>query len=253
MQSKIYKLLISFITSLILISLVSCTETASKENQWVVATSADNPPFQYLYNGEIVGFDIDLMNEIAKIAGKEIKYKNMEFHSLLAALASNNVDLVIAGLSVTDERKKRVDFSIPYTSSTIAVLFRRADDFKEYADLNGGVVGAQLGSVYNIIAHDLAMQCKCKVHSLSSNLMLVEELKSKRINAVILEEAQARKFIELNEGFGMFTLKEFNSAFAIAMPKGSKLKDSIDNAIELLDAQGIIRELSKKWKLIQDN
>lgn len=226
--------------------LLACSESKD-EDVWVVGTSADNPPYEFMKDGEIVGFDVDLITEIGKHLGKKIEFKNMEFHSLLAALSSGNVDMVLAGLSITPDRQGRVDFSIPYTSATIAVLYRRQDGFKESADMMDKKVGAQLGTIYSIVAHDLAVKCQCKVSALSSNLHLVEELKSKRLDAIILEEAQADKFVAMYPHLSKFLITEFVSSFAIAMPKGAKFKINVDHTIKGLKSNGTLNALEKRW------
>lgn len=227
----------------------ACSEKQDQDT-WIVATSPDNPPYEHIKDGEIEGFDIDLMTAIGQHLGKNIEFKNMEFHGLLAALATKNVDTVIAGMSIIPERLARVDFSVPYTEARIAVLFRRADGYKEPSDLKHKMVGAQLGTIWSLIAHDLSIDHSFKTKALSSNLMLVEELKTERIDAVVIEESQADKFIQKNPQFSSFRLSQHSSSFAIALPKDSTKKKSIDQAIESLESNGTIKSLSKKWGLV---
>jgi polar amino acid transport system substrate-binding protein len=227
----------------------SCS-TEKNENVWIVGTSADNPPYEFMRDGEIVGFDIDLITEIGRHLGKKIEFKNMEFHSLLAALSSNNVDMVLAGLSITPDRQGRVEFSLPYTSATIAVLFRKEDNFQGVTSINQShKIGAQLGTIYSHVAHDFAVKYQSKVNSLSSNLLLIEELKAKRLDAIVLEESQAENFIKMYPKLSKFLINEYSSSFAIALPRGSKLKTNIDHTIKSLKSQGALNTLEKKWGL----
>lgn len=241
---------ISLVIVAIMGLLLSGCFSQQDENTWIVGTSADNPPYEFMQDGKIVGFDIDLVTEIGKHLGKKVEFKNMEFHSLLAAISSKNVDLVLAGLSVTKERAARVDFSIPYASATIAVLYRIEDGFKKHQDLENKNVGAQLGTIWSLIANDLAAKNQFRFKALSSNLMLVEELKTKRIDAIIMESFQADRFAEANPALAKFNLEEFSSSFSIAMPKNSPLKKDIDHTIKSLKSNGTIHALSKKWGLI---
>ncbi len=227
----------------------SCSENSDKDT-WIVATSADNPPYEHMKDGEIEGFDIDLMVAIGQHLGKNIEFKNMEFHGLLAALATKNVDMVIAGMSITPERIARVDFSAPYTEARIAILFRRSDSYKEPADLKGKMVGAQLGTLWSLIAHDISITHSFRTKALASNLMLVEELKTERVDAVILEESQAEKFSQINPQLSSFRLSQYGSSFAIALPKGSPEKKNIDHTIKSLRSNGTINALTKKWGLV---
>ena len=240
------KLKIFLITLLASILLISCSDMQDS-NKLIVATSADNPPYEFMQDGEIVGFDIDFINAVSKELGKEIEIKNMEFHSLIAALASNNIDAVIAGMSITPERAKRVDFSIPYAGAKIAVLYRKCDDFTAPSDLKDKKVGAQLGTIWNMLAHDLSIEIDFDIQSLASNLMLVEELKNMRIDAVVVEQSQAAKFSEAHSVLGNFPIDNMSSSFAIALPKNSQVKRDIDKAIKTLKDNGTMARLAKKW------
>lgn len=241
---------LSLLSSLLLMAsfLVSC-DRRHDDSVWVVGTSADNPPYEFIENGEVVGFDIDLITAIGAHLGKDIEIKNMDFHGLIAALSNDSVDLVIAGVSVTNERKERVDFSMPYTSANIAILFRSASEFENMENLKGKIVGAQLGTIWSYVANQMAIKYKSKVSALSSNLMLVEELKTKRVDAVVLEVSQAEQFAAKNKNLSFFPVKEYGSTFAIAIPKGSPLKNNIDHTIKSLRKNGTIQKLEEKWGL----
>lgn len=243
-----FKILLSIILSTIL---VSCGEFRD-DDTWIVGTSADNPPYEFMQDGEIVGFDVDLMIAIGQHLGKNIEFRNMEFHGLLAALASDNVDMVIAGMSVTPERQKRVTFSVPYTDARIAVLFRRADKFKRSEDLKDKNTGAQLGTIWTLIAHDMSVKYGFRTKALASNLMLVEELKNKRLDAVVLEESQAEKFVAKYPKLSSFSVKQYGSSFAIALPKKTELKKNIDHTIKQLKGNGTISALAKKWGIVSE-
>lgn len=246
-MNKFKNLLLMFLSTI----LVSCGEFKDN-NTWVVGTSADNPPYEFMRDGEIVGFDIDLMVAIGQHLGKNIEFRNMEFHGLLAALSSNNVDMVIAGMSITPERQKRVEFSTPYTDARIALLFRRDDKFRELEDLKGKYVGAQLGTIWTLISHDMSTKYNYRTKALANNLMLVEELKGKRLDAVILEESQAQKFVEKTPELSVFPVKQYGSSFAIALPRNTKCKKNIDHTIKQLKGNGTISALAKKWGIVSE-
>ncbi len=241
-----YKIIkISIISLLSCLLLANCSKEATDPNTLVVATSADNPPYEFIDKGKLSGFDIDVINAIAGKMHKKIVIKNLDFPSLFAALASKNVDIVIAGLSVTPTRAVNVAFSDSYTTTTTAMLFRKND--LTSLNLENKIIGAQLGSTWEQVAKDLAVKHNAKVHSLSNNLILVEELKSKAIDAVILEEVQVSKFIENNPGLDSFILQDLSSEFAIALPLNSSLIEEVNTAIKALSADGTLSTLRKKW------
>lgn len=241
-----FKILLAALLSSILVT--GCSD--NKENVLLVATSADNPPYEHMREGEIVGFDVDLIHAIAKELGREVEFKNTEFNGIIASLASGNVDMAIAAMSVTDKRKEKVDFSIPYTNANIAVLFRKESNLKSEQDLTKGMmVGSQLGTIWSLISYEMSMKNGFNTQALANNLMLVEELKNGRIDAVIMEEFQVKKFTEKYSELASFSTRQ-ESAFAIALPKGSKLTNSVNNAIETLQKNGTINELAKKWGVV---
>lgn len=226
--------------------LISCGEQ-SRDGNLIVGTAADNPNYEFIQEGQIVGFDIDLINAIGEKLGKKIIIKNFDFNGLLAALAGKNIDMVIAGLSVTEERKNHVSFSNSYLSTKLSVLHRKSDNFTSSKDLDNKIIGVQLGTTWAIIAQDLSKQINIKINYLSNNLMLVEELKSNVVDAVIVETSQSRKFIENNQELTSFDLPAFSSEFAIALPKNSELVNNVNKAITELTKDGTINNLTKKW------
>ena len=225
---------------------VSCDNQGANKSL-IVGVSADNPPYEFIQNGQIVGLDIDMINAVGEKLGKEIIIKNFDFSGLLAALVSNNIDVAISGLTITKEREEHVSFSDPYMNTNVSILYRLEDGFHDINDLQNKVIGVQLGTTWGIIAKDLSGKISIKINHLSNNLMLVEELKAKAVDAVILEESQSRKFIENNQGLASFQLEEFSSEFAIAMPKNSNLVKDMNKAIQDLKKEDEVNRLKKKW------
>lgn len=241
------KLIATVIFSIFLCLFCTACSDKSEKESLIVGVSADNPPYEFIQNGQIVGFDIDLINAIGEKLGKKIVIKNFDFSGLLAALISNNLDVAISGLTVTEEREAHVSFSIPYMTTHVSILYRLEDSLHDVSDLQNKVIGVQLGTTWAIIAKDLADKINIKINPLSNNLMLVEELKAKVIDAIILEESQSQKFIENNKGLASFPLQEFSSEFAIALPKNSELIKDVNKAIEDLKEEGVLNKLKKKW------
>lgn len=232
----------------IFILLTSCIDK-DDENTWKVGISADNPPYTFVENGEFKGFEIDVINEIGEISDKKIELHNMDFHTLIASLNTGKVDMVIAGMSVTKERLKKVDFSIAYTETHNAFLYKKG---RVIDDFNNKKIGVLLASTYSLVADDISKKCDCDVILLSNTLILVEELKNDRIDVVILEKAQAEKFVQQNPNLDYFVSEEYNNILAIVLTKHSPIKAAIDEAIATLHENKVIDELSKKWRLIDD-
>jgi ABC-type amino acid transport substrate-binding protein len=233
-----------------ILALSACGSKKDDDN-WIVATSADNPPYEYMEKGQIKGFDIDLIKEIGKRFDKNIIFKNTDFHGLLAALGSNNVDLVVAGMTPTEERKNKVDFSESYIKTKIAFLVKKEDNIRSLEELRGKKIGSQLGTIWSNIANDLSSEYHFKNKTLANNLILVEELKLGRVDAVIMEQVQVQRLMSKSDIFSSFEIDNI-SEFAIALPKNSPLKEQINKAIIEMEADGAMKALQEKWGLLSE-
>ncbi len=229
--------------------LSACSEKEASKDSIVVGTSADNPPYEFIQDSKIVGLDLDIIHAIAASMGKEVVVKNLDFPGLFPALGGSNVDLVIAGISYTPERAEHFDFSDTYASSSMAVLYRKSDNLKSSDDFKGKVIGAQLGTTWDLEAKRLAVEHSASIRPLANNLVLVEELKSGSVDAVILEDMQVEKFISNNPELASFKLPAV-STFVIALPKGSEFKDKINKAIKELEKSGKLLEIKQRWLAI---
>jgi len=111
-----------------------------------VGTSADFPPFEYIENGQFVGFDMDLVREIAKLADLEVKFIDMSFDSLIPALRAGQVDVVAAAMTITDDRKQIVDFSSPYWTADQSIIVKADSDLTITILFQKGRIGVQTGT-----------------------------------------------------------------------------------------------------------
>ncbi|MGL5670395.1 MAG: transporter substrate-binding domain-containing protein, partial [Cetobacterium sp.] len=112
------KKIIMLIMVLLFVVFMGCTKDEKKdgvtEKVYVVGTNAEYPPYEYLENNKVVGFDADIIEELSKRVGFNYKWSNMNFDGLISALQAKKVDMVIAGMTVTEERKNFINFSTPY-------------------------------------------------------------------------------------------------------------------------------------------
>ena len=117
-----------FKKALIGMMVLSLSATALAKEKIYVGTNAEFPPFEYLEKGEITGFDIELMNEMGKVLDAEVKVQDMAFDGLLPALQMKKVDVVIAGMTATEERKKTVAFTQPYYTASQVIIVKEGDN-----------------------------------------------------------------------------------------------------------------------------
>lgn len=224
------------------------SENAGAENGGeiiYVGTNAEFPPFGYLENGTMTGFDIDLINEVAKTAGKKIEIKKMAFDGLLPALQVGKIDVIISGMTVTEERKKSVDFSDPYFVSKQAILINSDNDkIKSFEDLPKYNVGVVLGYTGDIIVTELGGP----IVRYNGDSQAIVGLKGKKIDAIVIDSKPAINYIKYNEGLKMIEtdLAEEEYAIAVTKKRPELLKD-INDALRTLKENGGYDNLTKKY------
>lgn len=211
-----------------------------------VGTYAEFQPFEYLDNGKIVGFDIDLINEIAKLTGREIEIKNISFDGLLPALQSKKLDIIIAGMTATEDRKKFVSFSEPYYMSSQAILVGKDNNSIEtFKNLSGHTVGVVLGYTGDIAVSDLP---NVSVQRYNGASEAVIALKSGKINAVVLDSEPARNYAIQNPEIKMLSTDLTKEEYAIALRKeDDELLKEINQALVTLKENGTYDKLIEKY------
>ncbi|MDX2050358.1 MAG: ABC transporter substrate-binding protein [Rickettsiaceae bacterium] len=245
---KLLIALLGIVSCFVFYNYINNNNLRPHDNKIIFGTSADNPPYEFIDNGQVVGFDIDLAFMIAKELGKEPIIQNVDFAGLLPLLLTNNIDAAIAALTVNDARTKNVDFSSIYAKTEIAIIFHKSDKLDANSALNDKIIGAQFGSIWETIATELASKASnAKVRSLPSNLTLITELLAKNIDLVVMEKIQSQRFCKTSDELDYFVLESHNSEFAIALPKNSELTVQINRALETLKKNGQIELLKNKW------
>ena len=213
----------------------------------VLGTSADFAPFEFHKTIDgvdtIVGIDIELAKEIAKDLNAELKIEDSEFDGLLLALNTGKVDMVISGLSATEERRENVLLSDVYYESNQAVLVKadQVDQFATLEDLHGKKIGAQMSSIQEDAANTIE---GATVTSLSKVPELIMELTSGRVDAIILDAPVAQQYARVQEGLAVADAvieADEDEGFAVAVKLGEdEMMDSINATISRLVESGEI-------------
>jgi polar amino acid transport system substrate-binding protein len=222
---------------------LSACQQDKDENVIKVGLSADYPPFEYMEKGKLVGFDVDLAEHIGKELNMKIEFKEMSFNSLIPALQKDHIDVVMAGMTATEERLKQIDFSDIYYMNQLAYIFRKNAPMDS---LENHAMGVQLSSIMEIWAKK-QFGDTANIVSLDNNNMLVEALKTGKIDAVILEVPQAKAFVVGNPTLDFKTIGAVDEGCGIAMRKQSPLKEKINVALKSLKEKKVMDELIKKW------
>ncbi|SDT14973.1 amino acid ABC transporter substrate-binding protein, PAAT family [Paenibacillaceae bacterium GAS479] len=220
----------------------------TEQKTLTLGTSADYAPYEFhkQIDGKdtIVGFDIEIAKEIAKDMNAKLVISDMDFDGLLMALNTNKVDIVISGMTPSEERKKNVDFSNIYYKAEQGVLVKKGDEGKYTSldNLKGKKIGVQKGSIQEGIAKEVE---GAKLTALAKIPELIMELSSGRVDALIVEKPVAEQYLKTQEGIAMANVKieqtEEEAGSAIAIKKGNKeVLDSVNKTIDRLQASGDI-------------
>lgn len=168
------------------------------DGKLTVGTNAEFPPFEFVDdNGEPDGFDIALIKAIGEKLGVEVEVENMEFDALVASIG-NKIDVAIAGMTVTDERKKNADFSDPYYDAVQYVILPEGSEIATFDDLAGKTIGVQLGTTGDIIASDDVEGANVKQYN--KGVDAVNDLINGRVDCVIIDKNPALVFAGKFEG-----------------------------------------------------
>ncbi|MCL9684491.1 ABC transporter substrate-binding protein [Legionella maioricensis] len=224
--------------------LSSCNEEKSA-NTLHFATSAEYPPFEYMEQGELKGFDIDLAKLIAKELGKEAVFDNMQFSSILPAVSFGQDDMAISTITITAERKTNLDFSAPYYFESMAVVFKKEQPITSAKELTNKKLACQLGTTMEIWAKKQVPTAE--LISMNNNNQAIEALKAGHVEAVIMDGAQGLVFSQKNPGLSYALIAKSEDGYGIALHKNSPLTLQVNQALKKLQASGAIQKLHKQW------
>lgn len=228
---------------------VSGEDEAGDKQVLKMATSADFPPFESRdTEGNFEGFDIDLAHLITEELGyEELQIEDMKFDGLIGSLQAKRVDMVMAGMSATEDRKKNADFSEPYHRSGEMFLSLKDNPFENLEDLKGKVVGVQLGTIQEEGAEKLQEEYDFDIKKLDDATILIQELKSNRIDVAYMDKQVALGYIDAQDLFGIDDPTTASPGMGIAFPKGSDLVDDVNEILEKFKEDGTIDDLKEKW------
>ena len=198
-------------------------------------TEATFPPYEFLRGQEIVGIDVEICRAVAAKLGKDFKVETVDFDSVIPAVISGKADLAAAGITVTEDRKKNVDFSIPYVKTGIVVIYRKSAGFAGPAQLKGRKIGVQGGTTSETYVLE---QLKQEPDRSRSPAEAVAALKSGRVDFVIADIDPAKNCVK---GEPDLAISDFvtSEEYAVAIRKGQpELLKAINETIAEIKADG---------------
>lgn len=214
-----------------------------------VGTNAEYRPFEYVdESGEIVGFDVDLIKELAKRAGYEVELVNTKWDGIFTALAAGEFDVVASACTITDERKQSVDFTDPYFNAgqSIAVLADN-DTIKTVEDLKGKRIGVQLGTTGDMEASKIE---GAEVKRYEEITLAFQALANGDVDAIVNDTPTSADIIKANPEIKAKIVGEpfTNEFYGIAVNKGKpEIRDALNKALAEIKADGTYDQIYQKW------
>ncbi len=225
-----------------MISLCACGSSSKK---LVMATNAAFPPYESVEGNEIIGIDPEIAKLIAEDLGMELVIEDMAFDSVIAAVQTGKADIAMAGLTVTEDRKKNINFTEPYTEAAQVIVVKEGSAVASPDDLEGKTIGVQIGTTGDIYAEDIK---DATIERYSKFFEAINALTQDKIDAVIVDREPGKVFVSENEGLVMideeFTVEEY----AIGVAKeNTELLDKINASLKKLQDSGKIDEIIGKY------
>lgn len=238
--------------SLVVLSLVACGgKEANDEKVLNIGTNAEFPPFDFIDSelgviDEFAGIDLDIINEVAISINAKPVVNNMDFDGLLLALQNGQVDCVISGMTITEERQQQVDFSEPYYVATQVMIVPEGSEIAKAADMEGKKIGVIDGYTGQTCVEELGYDFS----GYRKGTDAILDLANGKLDVVVIDSATAEAFIADNEGLAIVEDAETFAAeeYGVAVKKGNpELLDAINAKIAEMKSSGKIDEICAKY------
>lgn len=221
-----------------LIFLVGC---GKNEDELIMVTEAGFAPYEYYDNGEIVGVDVDIAEEIAKEMGKKLVVKDVAFDSIINEVKTGKADLGAAGISYSEERAEEVDFSINYSVSKQIVIVKENSSITNTKDISNKKIAVQLGSIAD--TYVTSNYKNAEIVRQKKYLAAIEDLKSDKVDAVVMDELPANEILDSNTGLKILDGSLTDDSYGMIVRKGnSELLNVINKVLSRLKEEGKIEE-----------
>lgn len=227
------------------------TETAElstvEPGKLIMSTNAAFPPYEMTTDsGEFEGIDIETAQAIADKLGLELQINDMDFDAALLAVQQGKSDMVMAGVTVTDERQNVMDFTDSYATGIQSIIVKEDSDIASVDDLAGKKIGTQRGTTgYLYCSDDFGDE---NVVAYDNGLTAVQMLNNGQVDCVVIDNAPAKEFVAANPGLKLLDTAYVEESYAIGVGKGNtELKDAINTALEELKADGTLQAIVDKY------
>ena len=212
----------------------------------VIALEGTWAPWSYHDEQDnLTGYDVEVGRAIAKKLGLELQVDDMDFDAALLAAQNGKSDMVMAGVTVNEERQAVMDFSDSYAKGVQVVIVPEDSDIQSIDDMDGKMIGTQRGTTgYIYCSDDFGDDA---VVAYDDGLTAVQALNNGQVDAVVIDNAPAKEFVAANPGLVILDTSYAEEDYAIGLAKGSALEDAVNAALEELKADGTLQSIVDKY------
>ena len=234
------------LAAVMVFALAACT-APTDEATLTMGTNAAFPPYEFMdENNNVVGIDAEIAAAVAEKIGMKLEIKDMAFESLITAVSSGAVDIVLAGMTVTEERKESVNFTDSYATGVQVVIVTEDSAIATIDDLAGKKIGVQTGTTGDIYcAGDYGEDAVARY---DNGALAVAALQNGQVDCVVIDNEPAKAFVEANEGLKLLDTEYITEDYAAAIAKdNTELLDKVNAALAELKADGTLDEIIGKY------
>ncbi len=262
-MKKILSLILAVAMLFAVCALAGCGD--KDENTLVMATNAAFPPYEYYEGNKIVGIDAEIAAEIAKKLDMKLEIKDIEFDSIVAGVSSGKYDIGMAGMTVTQDRLKSVNFSTSYAKGIQSVIVLENSEYSSFEDFytgfdadenpagvkDGVKIGVQMGTTGDIYASDEPKNWgfgKDKVAQYNTGADAVQALLTGKVTAVIIDNEPAKAYVAANKGLKILEGSYADEDYAICLAKNNdELLKKINSALDELIKDGTVKKIVDRY------
>ena len=217
------------------------------EGKLTMSTNAAFPPYEMTTDsGDLEGIDIEVAGAIAKKLGLELQVDDMDFDAALLAAQQGKSDIVMAGVSVTEERQKVMEFSDSYATGVQVIIVKEDSEIASVEDLEGKMIGTQRGTTGNIYCTD--DYGEDHITTYDNGLTAVQALMNGQVDCVVIDQEPAKAFVAANQGLKILDTEYVSEDYAIGMAKGNTaLQSAVNKALAELQEDGTVQSIVDKY------
>ena len=211
-----------------------------------MGTNAAFPPYEYKDGDTIVGIDAEIAQALADKLGLQLEIVDMDFSSLITSIQSGKIDISLAGMTVTEERKQNVDFTDSYATGVQSIIVKEGSDIQSVDDLEGKLIGVQEGTTGHLYCSD--DYGEENVIAYTNGATAVQALLQDKVDCVVIDQQPAKAFVEANEGLKILDTEYVTEDYAAAVSKDNPaLTAALNTALQELKDDGTIQGILDKY------